>query len=70
MWIAIYAIWFILNFSFIFIGDSDGTDRFFPFEREELDYYDFGEFCVYALLVPAVIVGVHYVYKQIKEKKQ
>ena len=53
MWIAIYAIWFMLNFSFIFIGDSDGTTYFFPFRHGEfdwdLDYYDFGEFCVYAL---------------------
>lgn len=65
MWIAIYAIWFILNFSFIFIGESDGTNHFFPFRHGEfewdLDYYDFGEFCVYALLIPAVIVGLHYI---------
>lgn len=71
MWIAIYAIWFILNFSFIFIGDSDGTSYFFPFRHGEfdwdMDYYDFGEFCVYALLAPAVIVGLRLIYKWKKE---
>ncbi len=71
IWIAIYVIWFILNFSLIFIGDHY-TDRFFPFRdgrlKWDIDYYDFGEFCVYALLLPAVIVGVHFIYKWIKEK--
>lgn len=38
MWIAIYAIWFILNFSFIFIGESDGTNHFFPFRHDEFEW--------------------------------
>ena len=72
MLIAIYAIWFILNFTCIFIGDTD-TDYFFPRKMSwgldwDLDYYDFGEFCVYALLIPAIIVGIRYIYKLVKEK--
>ena len=74
MWIAIYASWLILNVSCFFLGENlyypYRRDLFFPFECNDLMYYDFGEFCVYALLLPAAIAGVYFFYKCLKERKQ
>mgnify|MGYP006357842935 CR=1 FL=1 len=70
-WIGIYVAWALLNFIFIFIkGTYDGSNRyFFPFQASgrntwDLEYYDFSEFLVYAILLPLI---VFFIYKYIEK---
>lgn len=69
-WIGIYVAWALLNFIFIFIkGTYDGSNRyFFPFQASggntwDLEYYDFSEFLVYAILLPLIVFFI-YKYKE------
>ena len=69
-WIGIYVAWALLNFIFIFIkGNYDGSNRyFFPFQASggntwDLEYYDFSEFLVYAILLPLIVFFI-YKYKE------
>lgn len=70
-WVGIYAAWALLNIVFIFIkGNYDNSSRyFFPFQATwlsdntwDLEYYDFSEFLVYAVLLPLIIFFI-YKYK-------
>ena len=69
-WIGIYVAWALLNFIFIFIkGTYDGSNRYFlPFQASgrntwDLEYYDFSEFLVYAILLPLIVFFI-YKYKE------
>ena len=69
-WIGLYVAWALLNFIFIFIkGTYDGSNRyFFPFQASggntwDLEYYDFSEFLVYAILLPLIVFFI-YKYKE------
>ena len=71
-WIGIYVAWALLNFIFIFIkGTYGGSNRyFFPFQADwsggntwDLEYYDFSEFLVYAILLPLIVFFI-YKYKE------
>ena len=67
-WIGFYVAWALLNFIFIFIkGNYDNASRyFFPFQatwsKWDLNYYDFSEFLVYAILLPLIVFFI-YKYK-------
>ena len=69
-WIGLYVAWALLNFIFIFIkGTYDDSNRyFFPFQASgrntwDLEYYDFSEFLVYAILLPLIVFFI-YKYKE------
>ena len=74
-WIGLYVVWALLNFIFIFIkGTYDGSNRyFFPFQASggntwDLEYYDFSEFLVYAILLPLIVFFI-YKYKEKIDRK-
>ena len=71
-WIGLYVAWALLNFIFIFVkGNYDDSNRYcFPFQAAwsddntwDLEYYDFSEFLVYAILLPLIVFFI-YKYKE------
>ena len=69
-WIGLYVAWALLNFIFIFIKGyyPDPNRYFFPFQASgrntwDLEYYDFSEFLVYAILLPLIVFFI-YKYKE------
>lgn len=58
-WLGIYAIWALLNFLFIFIGDDEhSSEHLWPLREGGLEYYDFSEFLLYVLVLPALALGI------------
>ena len=68
-WARIYLIWVLVNFTCMFIHGfhSSSSNYFYPFQyrygwakRWDLEYYDFSEFLVYAIILPLI---AFYLYK-------
>lgn len=71
VWIGVYAGWVLINFLCIFLnGQTLGdNEHFYPFERDDLEYYDFTEFLVYAIILPLAGYGIYKLCKYLDEKK-
>lgn len=79
IWIGVYIIWVLINLVFVLIRfHPDAINYFFPFEsarfidplpKFDFVYYDFSEFIVYAVLIPALIYGIHFLRKNYLNQK-
>lgn len=61
--VGVYLIWVFIHLLFwLFNGDYDSGDRFWPFAKDDLRYYDFTEFFVYTV-TPIVFFVVRKLFK-------
>ena len=63
-WWILYLLWVVVNFLLMF-ADTRSTDRYgrkptnytFPFNSDDLFFYDFTEFIFYSLFAPFIFIG-------------
>lgn len=70
-WLIGYAVWFVVNFSFLLLGSKGHNAKraFFPFNGE-LSEYDSSEFFVYVVAIPVVVYAAYYFYQSYYVKKK